>query len=175
MTYDEPTAELDARFSSADAAATPWPAGRRVLEEASIYWLSTVRPDRRPHVTPLIAVWLDDALHFCTGPTEQKAKNLAANAGCILTTGSNAIEDGLDVVVEGEAVRVRDRAVLVRLADAYEAKYGTMWRFEVGEDAFLNDERGEALVFRVAPSKVLGFSKGDPFGQTRWRFDRPAH
>ncbi len=29
---------------------------------------STVRPDGRPHVTPLLAVWADDALHFCTGP-----------------------------------------------------------------------------------------------------------
>ena len=74
-----------------------------------IYWLSTVRPDGRPHVTPIAAVWLDGALHFCTGPTERKAKNLARNRYCVVTTGTNALE-GLDVVIEGEAVRVTDAA-----------------------------------------------------------------
>jgi hypothetical protein len=34
-----------------------------------------VRADGRPHVTPLISVLVDGALHFCTGATEQKAKN----------------------------------------------------------------------------------------------------
>ncbi len=47
-----------------------------MLEASEIFWLSTVRRDGRPHVTPLPAMWLDGALHFCTGPEEQKAKNL---------------------------------------------------------------------------------------------------
>jgi hypothetical protein len=29
---------------------------------------------------------------------------------------------------------------------------------------------GEAWVFEVAPTKVFGFGKGQPFSQTRWRF-----
>ena len=49
-----------------------------------MYWLSTVRPDGRPHVTPLLGIWLDGALYFCTGPDERKAKNLARNPRCIL-------------------------------------------------------------------------------------------
>ena len=53
---------------------------RRLLETAELFWISTVRTDGRPHVTPLPAVWLDDVLYFCTGPGEQKAVNLAANA-----------------------------------------------------------------------------------------------
>ena len=64
--------ELDARFSDEDAAATPWEEGRDRLADASIYWLTTVRPDGRPHMTPLIGVWLDDAMHFCTGVSEQQ-------------------------------------------------------------------------------------------------------
>jgi hypothetical protein len=35
-------------------------------QPAEVHWLSTVRPDGRPHVAPLIAVWVDDALVFCT-------------------------------------------------------------------------------------------------------------
>src|SRR5438067_6510946 len=111
-------AELDARFSSDAATPTAWPAARRRLEDAELYWLSTVRPDGRPHVTPLIAVWLDDALYFCTGPSERKAKNLARNPHCILTTGSNALDEGLDLVVEGDAVQVSDDGNLRRIADA---------------------------------------------------------
>src|SRR5688572_32517124 len=72
----EPTAELDPQFSSANASPTPWEKARELLQKAEVYWLSTVRPDGRPHVTSLVAVWLDNALYFCTGKTERKAKNL---------------------------------------------------------------------------------------------------
>jgi nitroimidazol reductase NimA-like FMN-containing flavoprotein (pyridoxamine 5'-phosphate oxidase superfamily) len=112
MTDQEPIAELDPRFSDPDATATPWAEARSQLEDAEIFWLSTVRPDGRPHVTPLIAVWLQDSLWFVTGPTERKAMNLAENPRCVLTTGCNNLSEGLDVVVEGEAVRVVDDAML---------------------------------------------------------------
>ena len=124
MTGTAPVAELDARFSAEGATATPWTTGRQHLADAELYWLSTVRPDGRPHVTPLLGVWLDDALYFCTGETERKARNLAQNPHCVLTTGTNALHAGIDMVVEGDAVRVRDDAALQRVADAYEAKYG---------------------------------------------------
>lgn len=68
-----------------------------------MFWLSTVRHDGRPHVTPLAAIWLDGALHFCAGSQEQKAKNLESNQRCILTTGTSQLRSGLDVVVEGTA------------------------------------------------------------------------
>ena len=51
-----------------------------VLERAELYWLTTVRADGRPHVTPLIAVTADGAVHFCTGLREQKARNLEHSA-----------------------------------------------------------------------------------------------
>jgi pyridoxamine 5'-phosphate oxidase-like protein len=79
MPHTEPVAELDTRFSSEGATPTEWTEARGRLEAAEVFWLSTVRPDKRPHVTPLISVWLDDALYFCTGPSERKAKNLADN------------------------------------------------------------------------------------------------
>jgi nitroimidazol reductase NimA-like FMN-containing flavoprotein (pyridoxamine 5'-phosphate oxidase superfamily) len=143
---------------------------REQLEQAEVYWLTTVRPDGRPHVTPLIAVWLDDALHFCTGPDERKAKNLADNARLAITTGCNSLGEGLDLVVEGNAVQVRNEATLHCLANEYVAKYGEDWRFTVLDAAFLNPEGGQALVYEVRPKTVFGFGKGEPFSQTRWRF-----
>jgi nitroimidazol reductase NimA-like FMN-containing flavoprotein (pyridoxamine 5'-phosphate oxidase superfamily) len=168
MRLKEPAAELDARFSGEGATATAWVEGRRQLEAAEIFWISTVRPDGRPHVTPLLAVWLERALYFCTGPDERKARNLARNPQCILTTGCNALDQGLDVVVEGVAEPVADDARLHRIADAYESKYGSDWHFDVRDGAFAH-QGGTALVFEVAPVTAFGFGKG-AFSQTRWRF-----
>jgi nitroimidazol reductase NimA-like FMN-containing flavoprotein (pyridoxamine 5'-phosphate oxidase superfamily) len=110
-------------FSSPDAVPTEWPQARAELAGAEVYWLSTVRPDGHPHVTPLLGVWLDGALYFCTGPTERKAKNLSQNPHCVLTTGHSTL-NGLDVVLEGTAEKLSNLAELGRVADTYESKYG---------------------------------------------------
>jgi general stress protein 26 len=169
MQAAEPKIQLAESFSSPDASPRSWAEACALLREAELFWLSTVRPDGRPHVTPLIGVWVDDALYFCTGPDERKAKNLAQNRSCVLTTGCNALSEGLDVAVEGNAVNVRDEAKLQRVADAYVAKYGPDWTFTVGDEAF-HHEGGTALVFRVSPAAAFGFGKGEPYSQTRYRF-----
>ncbi|MEU9134054.1 pyridoxamine 5'-phosphate oxidase family protein [Kitasatospora sp. NPDC048540] len=171
MAEREPEAELDARYSDEGATPTPWRQARARLAAAELYWLSTVRPDGRPHVTPLIAVWVAGALHFCTGAHERKAGNLADNPHCVLTTGTNLLHEGLDLVVEGDAVRLTDDTALRAVAAAYEAKYGSEWHFEVG-DGFFHGAGGADPVFRVEPATVFGFGKGG-YSQTRWRFPRP--
>ncbi len=140
-----------------------------MLDEAELYWLTTVRSDGRPHVTPLIGVFEDGAVHFCTGVREQKAHNLEHSTDVALTTGNNSWAKGLDVVVEGTAVRLIERDALQRLSDSYVGKYGEVWRFEVGDGVFLSEGGGDALVFRIEPAKVFAFAK-DPHGQTTYRF-----
>ncbi len=73
-------------------------------------------------------------------------------------------------MVEGRAERVVDDTYLRRLADLWSSKYHGDWQYELRNGAF-HHEAGEALVFRVAPTKVLAFAKGD-FAQTRFRFGR---
>ena len=169
MTMNDPVTTLDTRFSMEGAPAVPWHDARQALEEAGTYWLSTVRSDGRPHVTTVIAMWNGEALYFSTGPAEQKSKNLEANPHCILTTGSNRLDDGLDVVVEGEAVRVTDDARLRVLAEAWQTKYGSDWHLTGSEEDPDN-------VFEGTPVRAFGFRKGfskDGQGcQTRWRWDR---
>ncbi|WP_455356309.1 pyridoxamine 5'-phosphate oxidase family protein [Streptomyces sp. SYSU K217416] len=167
-----PLTELDTKYSSSDAEATPWFEAVRHLETAEIFWLSTVRPDGRPHVTPLLAVWVDDALYFCTGADERKARNLDANPNVVLTTGANALREGFDLVIEGEAVAETDEKSLQRAADRYEAKYSNEWHFDVRDGAFWA-EGHRAEVFRVEPKTAFGFGK-NPYSQTRWRFARPT-
>lgn len=168
MPSPAPTPELHAGFSAPDATPTPWQDVVDILESAELFWISTVRADRRPHVTPLPAVWRDDALYFCTGPGEQKALNLRANDQCALTTGNNRWKAGLDVVVEGRAEQINDDATLRTLAAVWKSKYDGDWDYDVRDGAF-HHEQGVAHVFEVRPHKVLSFAKGD-FAQTRFRF-----
>jgi nitroimidazol reductase NimA-like FMN-containing flavoprotein (pyridoxamine 5'-phosphate oxidase superfamily) len=169
----EPLTEQDVRFGDPDSPPTAWADTRSVIETAELFWVSTVRADGRPHVTPLPAVWDDDRLHFCTGPAEQKAVNLDRNPHVALTTGSNRWKEGLDVVVEGEAVQVTDDSRLRTLADLWREKYHGDWDFAVEGGMFREPHGGTAMVFEVAPTKVLAFAKGR-FAQTRYRFARPS-
>ena len=166
MTGIEPTPHLVAEFSDPNATVLPWSEVVRVLELSEMFWLSTVRSDGRPHVAPLPAMWLDGKLHFCTGAQEQKAKNIAANPRCVLTTGTNSYRSGLDVVVEGTVARVGDNGMLTRLAQMWRDKID--WVFQVGDGVFLDSESaGVALVFAVTPLKILAFTKA-PYSQTRY-------
>jgi general stress protein 26 len=168
----EPITTIDERFSAENATASTWAEAERLLETAEVYWVTTVRADGRPHVTPLIAVW-QHALYFCTGPGEQKAKNVTHNPHVVITTGTNVLGEGTDVVVEGDAALVEDDDRLRQLAAAWEAKYGADWHFDVRDGRFRHDA-GDALVFEVAPVTVFGFRKGD-YSQTRWAFGGRSH
>jgi general stress protein 26 len=163
-----PTTELDTRFSEPGAAATTWEEAARVLDDAELFWITTVRAGGRPHQSPLVAIWHGGALYFCTGANEQKAHNLRAHPEVILTTGCNTWNRGLDIVVEGAAVRVTDDALLGQLAAAWATKWDGRWQYEVRDGAF-HHEGGAALVFSVTPAKVLAFGKGS-FTHTRHTF-----
>jgi nitroimidazol reductase NimA-like FMN-containing flavoprotein (pyridoxamine 5'-phosphate oxidase superfamily) len=170
-----PATRLTAKFSDPAATAVSWEETRMALEEAELFWISTVRADGRPHVTPLVAVWAEDAMWFTTGRGEQKEVNLRANPRVILTTGCNAWDHGLDVVVEGEAVHVTDEAALGRVATVWAGKWDGRWRWEVRDGVFHDAApdgapRAGAMVFAVRPEKVFAHSKGDPFGETRHTF-----
>jgi general stress protein 26 len=170
MAEREPVTTL-AEFSSDGAVPTAWAQGRQALEDAELYWVSTVRPEGRPHVTPLLGVWLDGAMYFCTGSNERKAKNLLQNSHCVLTTGCNRLT-GLDLVVEGEVATVSDETELRSVADVYETKYGAHFTAPKGTWFGLGDSirSSEVPLYRLTPSTVFGFGKGATYSQTRWSF-----
>jgi general stress protein 26 len=154
-------------FSEGDAPPVTWDSVDGQLRTAEMFWLSTVRVDGRPHVAPLPAVWLHGNLHFVTGSHEQKARNVAHQPRCALTTGTNEYRRGRDVVVEGTAHRIAERGVLQVLAQMWMAKYD--WPFEATDEGFLDpqSDRAPAAVFAVVPVKVLVFTK-NPYSQTRF-------
>src|SRR3954466_2013844 len=171
------TGEIDPRYGDASATAPPWADIDKLLTDAQLYWIITVRADGRPHAVPIVGIWQDGAFAFCTGSDEQKQRNLDGNPHVAVTTGStgaNGWDSGKDVVVEGTAVRVTDAGALQGLAAAWFAKYGEDWKYEVRGQEFVElshsggATEGGARVYRVAPDKVLVF--GGAHGQTRYRF-----
>ena len=165
-----PTTTIDRRYSSASAEPTSWAVTQHELEAADLFWLVTVRADGRPHMTPLVAVWSNDALHFTTGSEEQKALNLRTNSRVILSTGCNDWRGGLDIVVEGEARQAQDQALLDDVALAFQSKWdGDSWAFTTHDGEFFHPQGFEVEIFTVRPSKILVFAKGT-FGHTVHRF-----
>ncbi len=53
MPNAEPAIELHEGFSEPRGAARPWAEEIDILTGSEMFWLSTVRRDGRPHVTPL--------------------------------------------------------------------------------------------------------------------------
>jgi general stress protein 26 len=163
-----PTTHFDGRFSQPGADATPWIKTEQVLTDAELYWLTTLRADGRPHITPLVGFWLDSSAYFTTGHDEQKARNLARSPLVALTTGANTWDKGHDVVVEGTATRLTDSPSLQGAAKAFADKYGAAWTLRVEGDALSEGDHQSGL-WRITPSKVLSFAK-DPHSQTTYTF-----
>jgi hypothetical protein len=166
----DPTTEVDPRYSSEGFGGTSWSDARARLVAAELFWLTTVGDGGRPHQTPLIGLWVGDRFRFTTGPGEQKARNLRTSPHVLVTTGVDTWAAGMDVIVAGTAQRITDRGELQATADAYEAKYGADWHFDVGDGVFTHDA-GEAWVFEVTPQTAHAYAKGEPGGQTRYRFE----
>jgi len=168
-----PVTTLDERYSDPEAVATGWDETRQVLDAAQVFWISTVRADGRPHVTPCAAVWREGTLYFDTGAAQQKAINLRSNQHVVLTTGCNHWDRGLDVVVEGKAVRVTDDDRLAELAKVWATRWNGQFQFVAGDGCFhhVQDESLPAvLVFSVTPRQILAFTRGDRAGHTTHRF-----
>ena len=67
------TGQIDPRYGDASATAPPWADIERLLTEAQLYWIITVRADGRPHAVPLVGVWQDGAFAFCTAPRSRSS------------------------------------------------------------------------------------------------------
>src|SRR5688500_4061171 len=102
------TGRIVPRFGVASATPPPLDEIERLPTDAQLDWIITVRTDGRPHAVPLVGVWHDGAFAFCTGPEEQKQRNLDANPHVAVTTGTTGASGwcvGKDSVGVGLAVR----------------------------------------------------------------------
>jgi nitroimidazol reductase NimA-like FMN-containing flavoprotein (pyridoxamine 5'-phosphate oxidase superfamily) len=164
LAWDDPT-----QTRTTEVDPTPWERARSGLEQGRTFWLATLHPGGRPHVVPILAVMVDGVLHFCASDRSRKAKNLATDPHCAVTTSG----DSLDLVVEGVAEAVTDNTTAQRVAAAYEAKYG--WQPEARQEMLWGDGAPTAgpppyRIYRVAPTTAFGFPTDDTTIPTRWSF-----
>jgi hypothetical protein len=154
--------------------ALPWSRALAVLDAGPIgpeipFFLGTVRPDRRPHSAGIGAVWHDGDMYFVSGPGTRKSRNLAANPACTISVRY----PGVDLVLEGEAIRITDPATLEQLAAVY--REGG-WPASIEGDAFTAPYSAPSAgpppwyLYRVACHTVFGVASAEPHGATRWRF-----
>ena len=109
----------------------PWSWAEERLARSRNYWLATVTPSGAPHLMPVWAVWQEGGLWFSSANGSRKARNLAGESRCTLST-----DDPLEpVVVAGRAGRIRDRAALEWMLAAENAKYGTDYGMEMLDPA----------------------------------------
>jgi pyridoxine/pyridoxamine 5'-phosphate oxidase len=157
-------------------APLPWSRARNRLDatrsetgHGSSWFLTTVRPDGRPHSAGVGVFWDDEKLWFTSGPRTRKSRDIAKNANVVLSVALK----GLDLVVEGTVARVTDAAALERLAKIARDQG---WPARVEGDALTaaysapSAGRPPWYVYVVTPVTAFGVATEEPNGATRWRF-----
>jgi hypothetical protein len=154
-------------------AALPWSRAEEALAavegEDITHFLATVRPDGRPHVAGVGALWVDGKFYFVSGAGTRKSRNLAARPDCVISVKL----PGLDLVVEGSASKVTDAATLQRLAERYAAQG---WPASVKDGAFTAPYSAPSAgpppwdLYEFTPQTAFGVAGAEPYGATRWRF-----
>jgi general stress protein 26 len=109
----------------------PWSWAEQRLVASRNYWVASRWPDGRPHAMPVWGVWHDGSFWFSSSRRSRKARNLAADPRCMVTT-ENAVEP---VVVEGTAEVVTDPVALTRMLALENAKYATDYAIELLDPA----------------------------------------
>jgi general stress protein 26 len=152
----------------------PWSRAEHQLEAAvgkmdAHFFLATVRPDGRPHVAGIGALWVDGKFYFVSGAGTRKSRNLAERADCAISVN---LPD-LDLVVEGTATKVTDGPTLQRLAERYDAQG---WPATVKDGAFTAPYSAPSAgpppwdLYEFTPRTAFGVATAEPHGATRWGF-----
>jgi Pyridoxamine 5'-phosphate oxidase len=134
-------------------------------------WLATINRDGSPHVTGIGALWFDGAFWFETGEQTLKGRNLVRDPRCTLSLATH----GFDLVIDGDAEKVVDRALVATMADQWSAQ-GWPARVDESGVALTADYSAPSAgpppwtIFRITARQATALATVDPGGATRWRF-----
>lgn len=136
----------------------PWRWAEERLVSSRHYWVVSLWPDGRPHAMPVWGLWHERAFWFSSSKGSRKARNLAADPRCVVTT-----EDAADpVIMEGSAELVTEPEALATVLALENAKYDTNYTIDL-LDPDVNS------VYRVRPRWAFGLCHDDFTGSpTRW-------
>lgn len=131
-----------------------WDFVTEAMSDDLFYWITTIRPDGKPHVRPTWGVWVDETFYCGGGERTRWIRNLSTNPDIVVHR-----EDAEEVVIiEGTAERIDeetvDTALIEQVDTAYEDKY---------------DVRHGTPFFAVRPAFVFAWSNF-PTDASRWKF-----
>ena len=155
----------------------PWSRALAALEsmqaQEHMPFLATVRPDGRPHVAAVGAMWDQGAMYVVSGPGTRKSRNLEHNPACVVAVSL----PGIVLEIEGVARRVTDDETLHRVAKRYN---DVGWPARVEDGAFTHDYSAPSAgpppwyLYEIRPQTVYGVLSEEPGGAMRWRFEDEA-
>lgn len=140
------------------AGLLPWSYVSERMLSAHNYWVSSTRPDGRPHVAPVWGLWHEETFYFSSGRESRKAQNFAANSAAVvhLESGDQTVilEGHVEIVGEG-----KEKELLKGLDKSYEAKYKVPLV-------------GLGNIYRLRIERALAWRESDfPTSATRWLFE----
>jgi Pyridoxamine 5'-phosphate oxidase len=160
-----------AETDAGNAQPFTWEAALAKFREGGWFWLSTVRPDGRPHAMPCFAAWSDSSFFVASKAGTRKSRNLDANPGCVLTRDGGEVH----LIVEGRARRVTDEQGLRAASEAMMGIYEWPTTPVAGE---LDAEYGAPTsggppyrVYKITPTLGFALPTNDQFAPTRFTFD----
>lgn len=166
-------AEVIAAGAAAGAAPIDWDQTGRLFAAERSYWVATTGDDGRPHLRPMLAVWVDGRIYSTTNPAARKGRDLAARPSAALAARAPT----MDIVIEGTVAWIGDRQQLQRIGQAYQDKY--QWPVTVTDDNAFTAPYGAPTaggppyrVYELTPAVAYAFGTGDNLGErsTRFRF-----
>lgn len=145
------------------AAADESPRVEKLLEHEPVIWLSTVRPDGRPHVIPTWFLWDGEAVLFASKPDASKIANLRTNAACMIGVGDPAADFDVALIeARAELTSIRTGTLL---ASGLRAKYADkMAEIGLSPATFADTYR---QVVRLVPTRWLPWHGRTP--RVAWR------
>ena len=115
----------------------------RRLRGEPIIWLSSVRPDGRPHLVPVWFLWDGSSFLIFSQPNAQKVRNLRHNPQVMVA---------LEAADEGEAALLDDPTI-TPLLPAYVEKYAALLQRIKSDPATMAASYTQAI--RVIPTRLL--------------------
>jgi Pyridoxamine 5'-phosphate oxidase len=165
-------AEVIAAGAAAEITPIDWDEARRLFAIERSYWLATTSDNGRPHVRPVLAVWVDERICSTTSPAARKGRNLTSRPSAALTARAPT----MDIVIEGPIAWIDDPQRLRLIGAAYQDKYA--WPVTVVGNAFHAPYGAPTAghppyrVYELIPTVAYAFGTGNDLGErsTRFRF-----
>ena len=132
---------------------TPRQSIRSALESQAVVWLSSIRPDGRPHVVPLWFHWNGESILVFSKPNAQKVRNLRSDPRVMIAVGDpNA---AFDVELVEAIAEIEGNSRRAHIAEAFATKYG-----RIAARAGLTIERFASVYAQpiwIRPTRWLGW------------------